>query len=338
MKRILLFKPGAIGDLLQITPVIRALSLEYPDSLITVMVGNRGASPLFLNNPLVHEVMVFDRKGEHSSLSSFYRLFKELKSRRFELVVNFQRSNIKGWLLLMAAARARFLVYHKATGKTVHAVKNHLDTLCPLGIKPDNADISLEFFPGEAASETAEEIFKSNQLSGSQVVALNPGASHPVNRWSTSQFAGLSDLIQADAFKRVLLVGGAGDRALADEIVSKVKIPVVNLAGTTDIETTGAVLSRCRLLVSGDTGPMHLATAVGTPVVALFGAADPERTGPVGSANIVLQASDVSCLPCRRRRCKSGEYMACMERLTVSSVLSGVNKMFEKIAANHKAS
>ncbi len=327
MKRILLFKPGAIGDLLQITPVIKALHNRYPESLVSVMVGNKAAVPIFSNNPGVHEVLVYDRKGEHSSVINFANLFLEVHKRKFDIVINFQRSNIRGWMLLLAAMPAKYLIYKKAKNRTVHAVVNHLETLVTLGIKPDDIPLRLDFFPGVDAEKRSEEIFEIHRLNGYRVIALNPGASHAVNRWSTRQFAELSDLIHEESNSRVILVGGAADRALADDIAGHAKNPVVDLVGLTDIETTGAVLKRCDLLVSGDTGPMHLATAVGTPVVALFGAADPQRTGPIGKSNVVLQAEKVVCVPCRKRSCANEHFMACMGNIMVESVLEEVERL-----------
>lgn len=324
MKRILLFKPGAIGDLLQITPVIRALRQRYPAAHITVMVGNRGTVPLFANHPDVAEVLVFDRKGEHAAWGAYLQLWRTVATRRFDLVVNFQRSNIKGWLLLLAAFPARYLVYHKARGRQVHAVLNHLETIRPLGIDPLQVSSELEFFPDPSAIEAATALWQRYNLGAGSVVALNPGASHPVNRWSTASFAVLADLLQQDAHIRVVLIGGGGDRELADEIVAQVVHPVVDLVGQTDISTTGAVLARCDVLVSGDTGPMHLATAVRTPVVALFGAADPGRTGPVGAGHSVVQAAQLPCVPCSSRTCANQRYLACMEDITPVQVLQVV--------------
>lgn len=320
MKKILLFKPGAIGDLLQITPVITALHQRYPTARITVMVGNRGTVPLFSRHPLVHEVMVYERKGEHASPWAFLKLWRQIRARRFDLVVNFQRSNIKGWLLLLAAVPAKYLIYHKARNRAVHAVVNHLETLMPIGLQPSETALQLSFYPGDAAVRQADELFCRYRLAGKRVIALNPGASHAVNRWSTERFAQLSDRLSALSETAVVLVGGGDDRGLADEIVCRTVFPPLNLVGATDIALTGAILSRCAALVSGDTGPMHLATAVGTPVVALFGAADPARTGPVGKGHLVIQAENVSCVPCRSRTCTSQKPLECMEAITAAQV------------------
>ena len=327
MKRILLFKPGAIGDLLQITPVIEALHRRYPAAQITVMVGNRGTVPLFAHHPLVSEVMVYERKGDHASPGAFLKLWQQVRARRFDLVVNFQRSNSKGWLLLLAAFPARYLVYHKTRNRMVHAVENHLEALLPIGIQPSGVPLQLLFYPGEEAVRQAEALFCLYTLNGKRVIALNPGASHAVNRWSTRQFAQLADKLAESSGTCAVLIGGGDDRELANEIVSQSAQPPLNLVGTTDIALTGALLARCSALVSGDTGPMHLATAVGTPVVALFGAADPARTGPVGKGHLVIQSDNVPCVPCRSRECVNQQYLACMASIQVDEVLRQLERV-----------
>jgi lipopolysaccharide heptosyltransferase II len=324
---ILIVKPGAIGDLLQITPVIRALKRAFPRSSITMLVATSATASLFSHNPLVDETMVFDRRGDHRSLSALAGLWRQLHRARFDLVLNFQRSNLKGWLLVAAAIPCRVLVYHKARARSVHAVVNYLETLAPLGIPAD--DTALEFCPGPEAEARTDELFAAAGLTGRTVVALNPGASHPVNRWGLGSFARLADLLTERLGVAVVLVGGREDRGLAEEIFALSTFRPLVLTGETDLLQLGAVLKRCRLLVSGDTGPMHMATAVNTRVVALFGAADPARTGPVGPGHRVIQAGGTDCVPCRSRRCSNGSNLACMENITVEEVFSAVDFMLK---------
>ncbi len=319
-QNILIIKPGAIGDLLQMTPVIRAIRLLIPDARITLLVASRISVELFRYNADVHECIVFDKRGDHRRLAMFWKLWRRIRAERFDLVLNFQRSNFKAWLLVAAALPARVLVYHKATGRAVHAVRNHLETVAPLGIDPVAADKRLVFNVGEDAEAYADNLFCSLGFSGKKVVALNPGANHPVNRWNPMNFARLADRLAAENAARVLIIGGQEDIALAGEITGQASIRPVNLAGTTTLLQLGAILKRCNLLVTGDTGPMHMATAVGTPVVALFGAADPARTGPVGEGHRVIQAEGISCVPCRSRHCSGSRYLECMERITVDEV------------------
>ena len=185
-EEILIIKPGAIGDLLQITPVIRAIRRTLPEARITMLVGNRASVDLFRHNAEVHDCIVFDKRGEHRHFSGFWKLWRRIRAGRFDLVINFQRSNLKAWLLVAAALPCRILVYHKARNRDVHAVVNHLETLAPLGIGAD--DTALEFHPGPEAERYAENLFLESGLTGRIVIALNPGASHPVNRWGTRAF------------------------------------------------------------------------------------------------------------------------------------------------------
>ncbi len=319
---ILIIKPGAIGDLLQITPVIRGLKREYPAARITLLVGSQMTAELFRHNPHLTETIVFDRKGEHRSLVGFLSLWRRVRGVRYDLVLNFQRSNIKNWILVSAALPCRLLIYHKSRKTGIHAVADHLKTLAPLGLSTD--DLRLEFFPSPQSETFAETFFRERGLSAKRVVALNPGASHPVNRWDPRQFAALADRLSEDAGIEVMVVGGKEDIPLSDTIAAFSRSSLTLLTGKTTLAELGSILKRCDLLVSGDTGPMHLATAVGTRVVSLFGAADPERTGPVGRGDRVLQAASVSCVPCRSRKCGNPHYLECMEKITVDEVYQAV--------------
>lgn len=322
---ILLIKPGAIGDLLQLSPVARALRKKIAQAHITLLVGNEASIDLFRHNPSVDEILVYDKRKAHRSWRTFLNLWQEMRRRRFALVVNFQRSNPKTWLLATAAFPARVLVYHKARRRTVHAVENHLEAVAPLGIDPRGADHRLELFLGDEEERWADSLTAGEGLVGRPLVALNLGASHPVNRWPVGYFAALAERLHTELGCGVLLVGGPQDRELADAVKTNIATPLVDLVGRTTLLQLGAVLSRCAVVVSGDTGPMHLATAVGTRVIALFGASDPSRTGPVGEGHRVLQAAGVECVPCRKRTCKHAIPLECMERISVQDVFSAVS-------------
>ncbi len=321
-KNILIIKPGAIGDLLQLTPVFRALKKKYPDTSISLMVGSSVTAALFRFNPYVSETIVYDKRGEHSSLRSFFAVWSRLHRKKYDLVINFQRSNVKTWLLATAAFPCRILVYHKTKAGGVHAAVNHLKTIASLGIA--SHDLALELYTGAEDTRFAEALFTSEGLSGKPVIALNPGASHAVNRWGTFQFAALADSLAERLSAKIIIVGGAEDVSLAEEIAAQTRLKPLMIAGKTNLLQLGAIFKKCDVLVSADTGPLHLAAAVGTRVVALFGAADPERTGPIGPGHRVIQARDVPCVPCRSRTCKNSVYLECMKRITVEQVYDAV--------------
>ncbi len=327
---ILIIKPGAIGDLLQLTPVIRALKSRYPQAGISLLVGSPSTSELFKYNAHVHETMVFDKAGAHKSFRALLQLWRRLRRNKYDLVINFQRSNLKTWFLASAAFPCRILVYHKARSRTVHAVVNYLETVAPLGIDAAKMKMSLEITLSAEERAFAKEVIFSLGGAGKPLIALNPGASHPVNRWATDRFAALSDMLTQKLSARVIIIGGKEDIHLADEIAAKTGSKPLNMTGKASLLQLGALLEQCDVLVSGDTGPMHIATAVGTRVVALFGAADPARTGPVGSGHRVIQAADVPCLPCKSRSCNNKAYLECMEKIPVSLVFETIRDMLNK--------
>lgn len=320
-KKILIIKPGAIGDLLQISPTVRALRKRFPDALIDIMVSSPGTASLFEHNPHIRKVTFFDRKGEHRNWSRFMTLLRDVRGEGYDLVVNFQRSTLKVWLLVLAAMPCKVLVYHKSRSAGVHAVLNHIETVTPLGIDPEKEILDLEMFLYPGDKDAADRLLHNEGLDGRTLVALNLGASHQVNRWPVENFASLAERLHKDLGAAVLLVGGREDRVLADAVLAQLATPVVDLVGRTSLPELGAVLRRCKFAVSGDTGPMHMATAVGTSVIALFGAADPQRTGPVGKGHLVIQANDLACVPCRSRSCLHTPYLECMSKISVDDVM-----------------
>jgi heptosyltransferase II len=329
-RNILIIKPGAVGDLLQLTPVIRELNRKFPDAELTLLLGSKASATMFLHNPHVHETIVFDRKGEHASLSGLLSLRGRIRRGGYDLVINFQRSNLKAWLLASAAFPCRVLVYRKARGRTVHAVLNHLETLAPLGIDPASADPTLRLYLDTEEDSFAEEVFRDAGFSGKTVIALNPGASNRIKCWSPERFAVLANRLSGELGAAIVLVGAGFERDLAERICAGMTSEPVDLVGKTTLLQLGAVLSRCDLLVSGDTGPLHMATAVGTPVAALFGAIEPSRTGPVGQGHRVIRHEELPCVPCNGRSCSNKISLECMERITPDEVFQTVAEMLDE--------
>ena len=326
ISNILIIKPGAIGDLLELTPVIRALSAGYPGVRISLLVGTYATATLFQHNPHVNEVIVFDKRKEHRSIAALRRLWKGLHSKKFDLVIHFQRSNLKTWILASAALPCRFLVYHKSRKQGVHVLDNYLETVAPLGMREQNR--TLELYTGKDDDKFAEDLLLHEGYTTGIVIALNPGASNPVKQWSGEQFSALADMLAEKISAKIIIIGGEEDEALAESIARAArKAKPLVLAGKTTLLQLGAVLRKCNLLVSGDTGPLHLATAVGTRVLGLFGSVDPARTGPAGTGHRVIQAKNIPCVPCRSTTCSNPVHLECMNSISVQEVADAVLDM-----------
>jgi heptosyltransferase-2 len=325
---ILIIKPGAIGDLLHMTPVFRALKKKLPDVRISVLVGNAVSAELFRHNPLVDKVIIFDRKGVHRSWSALLGLWHSIREDRFDLVLNFQRSNLKAWFLVTAAMPCRVLVYHKERRRTVHAIVNHLEVLKPLGILPENERLALDFYPAAADEQFAADIFNKN-FAGETVVAFNPGTNHLCKCWPVEYFSLLGDRLADELGARVLILGSRAEKELADQIIAGMRNVPLDLTGCS-LGELAAILEKSALLVTGDTGPMHIASAVGTRVVALYGPISPERSGPLGEGHRILMHSELHCCPCNSFSCKNKNFRECMKLISVEEVFSAIKEMFEE--------
>lgn len=326
---ILIIKPGAIGDVLHMTPVIRALKEKHPASRVSFLVSSPLTASLFRGNPLVDEVIVFDKKGAHKSFGGLLSLWRMLKSRRFDLVLNYQRSNIKGWLLASAGFPCTVVVYHKTRGTVVHAIADHLNPLRKVGIDPDRASHALNFFPSKEENAFADRFLVQTGLAGKRLVAFNPGTSHASKCWPIERFAELGDLLADEREAVVVVLGSRDEKPLADEIRRRMRHAVYDLTGCS-LGELGAVLQRVEFLLTGDTGPMHIAAAVGTRVVALYGPISPVRSGPVGEGHRILIHDELECCPCNIFECKHSVFRECMERITVREALQACLDMLDE--------
>ncbi|MBN1527106.1 MAG: glycosyltransferase family 9 protein, partial [Candidatus Omnitrophica bacterium] len=163
---------------------------------------------------------------------------------------------------------------------------------------------------------------------GGAVIAVHPGASCPSKRWSAERFAQAADRIAERYDARVVIIASEKDRVFGDKVASLMKRPPLNLSGKTSVADLASVLKRARLFISNDSGPVHIACAVGTPVVDIFGRNDrglsPRRWGPTGANDIVLH-KEVGCEVCLAHNCKLG--FKCLDAITVDEVVGAAEKI-----------
>ncbi len=320
---------GAMGDVLMTTPTLRALKQKFPDSEITYVTG-KGLGPVVEGNPNVTEVWEFDK-----TLSGFGKLLPVLAKTRWELVVNLQPS-AKTKVLMLSANGGKSLTYRR--DHNFHAVENTLQTLVPLGIDPALCSKHTEFTVPNEARASVDALLAERKIENSDTLVLvTPGATAPSRQWPLENLVAFLDLLaETRPTWRVGFFGGGGDKAIAEEALKKVKSPAKldNFIGKTNLKESGALLARADALVTMDTGPMHLAAAVGTPLVALFGATSVLRTGPAppppGARKpkvplTLVHNEGLSCVPCMQRTCARGD-LACLSRQRPEDVLLALEK------------
>jgi heptosyltransferase-1 len=347
--KILIVKLSAIGDVIHTLPALTALHRHYPDAQIDWLVED-AAADLVRAHASLSRVLVWRRKEfvrllKAGRLPSAGRLFLslllQLRGTHYDLIIDFQallKSSL--WIFLARGRRkagfdqgmehsehSHLFLNERvpAVSMEMHALDRGLTLLHALGIP--ESQVLYDVPIGEEDGQAAKLLLLASGVRLDQpLVAINPVAKWPTKLWSAKQFSALAGCMLEKGYQ-VVFTGSKEDRAVIDEMALPLGSSVIRLDGRTTLKTLAAVYRIASVVVSTDTGPMHLAAAVGTPVVALFGPTSPWRTGPYGKGHVVLRAG-VSCSPCFSRSCKTTELepVACMNRITVEQVVEAVGR------------
>jgi len=266
---LLLVRFSSIGDVLLTTPLVRVLRARHPDARL-VFVTKRAMAPLVADNPHLSEVVGLE-PGE--SIRSLARrlaalaptrgldLHGSLRSTALRVLV---RCSWRGYSKRKLARGVLVSTKIDLYGSDVPVAERYFEAARGLDVRPDGAP--PEFFIGQTATDWARQWLDEQRLVERRFAVLAPGAAHFTKRWPLDHWRAMAAQLR-DRGVSLVTVGGADDRALGEALAPL----AVNLAGTLSLQQTGALLARARVVVSGDTGVMHMATGVGTPVVALFG-------------------------------------------------------------------
>lgn len=320
--KILILKPSSLGDVVQALPVLRLLKQHHPDSEIHWWIET-GNAPLLEGDPDLAGVFLFDRRrwALPQNWHELWDSIRELRRHRFDLVIDLQalaRSGAIGWLANgqcfvglqdgRELAHAYYDICIPRPSAQTHAVDWYLSVLPAIGVPVHQ---NFEWMPRRVAAARAVEML---WLEDSRpAVALLPGARWENKRWPAASFRELvAQLRKVRSDLRFVILGGKSDGVLAAEITPVAPDAVVDLTGRTSLVETIEVLRRCGVVVTNDTGPMHIAAALRRPVVALFGPTNPARTGPYGQIERALQRRDLACVPCMKASCANDQPLACL--------------------------
>jgi lipopolysaccharide heptosyltransferase II len=335
---VLVVRLGAIGDVVNALVFASALKEARLD-LHLGWVVHPLAAPLVEGHPCIDRVHLWKRGG---GLAELARLVRELRAERYDLAVDLQRIQ-KSALVARLSGAPRVLGYDRARSKELswlwtreriapreharHMVLHYLEFAQHLGAEP--GEPRHLFPPDDGAEAWAAQLVR--ELGGEPVL-VNLGASKPANRWMPERFGALARALTHEPGVPVCLTGGPDDKPRAHAArMAAGDARLRDLVGHTSLRQLVALTRRARLHVGCDTGPMHIAAALGTPVVALFGPADPVRTGPWGAGHRVLRVPP-PCAPCNRRTCNQPRH-ACMEDLTVELVLAAAREQLGLVRA-----
>lgn len=355
--KILIVKLSAIGDVIHTLPALNALRRHYPDAQIDWLVEDAAADlvqgHLALSRALVWHRREFAELFAAGKLIRATRVFmsclRELRSCHYDLIIDFQ-ALLKSSLWIFLAQGRRKAGFGKgmehaenshlflneripAPSMEIHALDRGLKLIEALGIEGSQVIYDVPTDDSAAQALLEEKGIHPHR----PLIAINPAAQWPTKLWGPEKFGKVAERLLSHGYQ-VVFTGSREDGAMIDEIVYWNNAPMIRLDGQTTLKTLAALYRFCRAVITTDTGPMHLAAAVGTPVVALFGPTAPWRTGPYGDGHVVVRAG-LSCSPCFMRSCRTIEFenMACMKRITVGEVVEAVNNVAAQGASLRKA-
>ncbi|MFH0772569.1 MAG: lipopolysaccharide heptosyltransferase II [Candidatus Omnitrophota bacterium] len=350
MDRILIVNVNWIGDVLFSTPAIRALRECYPKAHIACVVVPRCKEILELS-PHLDELIIYDEKAG-GGLVAKMRMIASLRARHFDAVFLFHRSLTRTLMVALAGIRERIGDYNPKRGFLLttkvnlqeagaHKVEQFLNIVNPVrepcfsnGVK-SKCDLpssnNMELFIGKDDELFAEEFLASRGIKDSDaLIVLNPGGNWNLKRWPAENFASLGDKLSELFDARILITGADKDAELAAFIAGLMKHKPIISCGKTTLRQLAALLKRANLVISNDSGPMHIAVSQGAKTIAIFGPTDPKATGPYGDGKYVVihkKPRAKKCrVPCYNLRCEDN---ACIKAVSVEDVIREAKILLE---------
>jgi len=334
--KILILKPSSLGDIIQALPVLRILKRRFPAAEIFWWLES-SLMPLLEGDPDLAGVIRFDRRRWSSPRhwGEVWASVRALRAQRFDWVIDLQsllRSAAFAWVArggftiglddAREGAPAFYDVRVPRPSWNTHAVDWYLQVLPALGVP---IDWNFDWLPEHPAVQAA--LLQQWNPSSARWIALQPGARWENKRWPAEHFAQLVRQLATTAPDvRFAILGGEADRALGGTILAAAPDRCLDLTGRTSLVEMVEWIRHCELLVTNDTGPMHVAAALGKPVVALLGPTEPRRTGPYGQLDRVMQLA-LPCVPCMKSVCHYVKPLECLRAIAPAQVIARVGQL-----------
>ena len=338
-KNILIRGTNWIGDAVMTLPAVAAIRNTFPEARISIL-AKPWVAEIFHLCKDVDEVILFQSPGVHSGIAGKLRLAKELREKRFDIAILLQNaieaaiitwlagipiragynSDGRGTLLTHSVQRTEAI-------RKVHQIEYYLEMVKSLGCV--SAETRVKLSPGTEYEILLKKLLDRFSIGKEGlVIGLAPGASYgPAKKWFPERFAAVADRLVDGLSAQAVLFGSSEDRKSTDLVEQNAQHQLINLAGKTSLKETIAIISRCGLFISNDSGLMHIAGALNIPTVAVFGSTNPVTTSPVGDKNVVIYKG-ASCSPCLKEICPTD--FRCMDMIGVEEVVENAKRLLKK--------
>ncbi|NQT75023.1 MAG: glycosyltransferase [Candidatus Omnitrophica bacterium] len=324
-KRILVIKIGAIGDVILAVPSIRAIRNDFPNAFISVLVGAESRRVL-KKCPYIDDLILYDRNGNDKGIRGIVRMGRTVRRKAFDMSIDLQNnrpSHIIAWLGTVPRRSGYnnkwgFLLNNRLKYLKIGAgpIEEQFRVLKHSGVNTMGASKRLEIWPGKEDFQYVDNFLKNEWVRDKQVlVGINIGGSWKTKRWPLECFTRLSDMLAKEDI-RVVVTASEGERGLVNDFVAAARSKVIDAAGKTTITQLAALIKRCRVFVTGDSAPMHIASSMGTNFIALFGPTDPRMHFEPTEKGIIIK-KELTCSPCYKSDCRN---IRCMGKIGVDEV------------------
>lgn len=329
-RKILVVKPSSLGDVVHGLPFLNAMKRCFPDAEIHWVIA-KGLEGLLEDHPMIDKLIIFNKdlwrnlSRAGSTLKEIRGLFSQLRQEKYDMVVDLQGLLRSGLITQATHAPLRIgfqearegskFFYTKKVkgGKDIHAVDRYMKIAEELGCA-----VQERVFP----FPTVDDNVKGKFAAHSPYAVLVPGARWKTKIWAAENFGRVASKLPLGS----IVVGSSADKPIADSVVAQSNGKAISAAGETSLRQLIEVMRSAEVVITNDSGPMHIAAALNIPVIAIFGPTSPERTGPYGKGHLVLQ-SEAACVPCFKRECVT---MQCMKEITPEMVSQKVVEILRR--------
>jgi heptosyltransferase-2 len=339
-ERILVIMMGGIGNMIFLTPAVKALRKTCPGSRLTFLLGPYGAEKVIEGGGLMDEKIIVDFK-KYGGIRGMLRLVRKLRKQDFSLSIAATGTNWMktGLLCYLAGIRYRLGERFKRSlsfynlevpfDENIHEVEANIRMIERLGIKVEDKSLSIHVSPEDR--NFARAVFSENNLVGQSVIGMHPGSGvHQAKfkRWPKERFAGLADRLSDDYQASVIIFGGRDEVDLGRDISGLMTKTPLLMTGKTTLSQAAALIEKCRLFISNDSGLMHVACSVRTPTVGLYGPTDYKKTGPWSDCGLMVR-KELDCSPCYKKGKVKCTDLDCLHSITVEDVLAAINRLMK---------
>lgn len=337
IQSILVIKLGAIGDVILITASLKALRNKFPQARIICLVGKQSRK-ILQNCPYLDGLIVFDHKRKDLGLFRILKFAKKLRVFKFDKVIDFQNNRKSHLMAFLTLAKERYGYRNKKlgfllnrgirdTGKKVSPVAHQFEILKEFDIK--DKGVVLELWPSQQDKDCAKELLESEWLKNvKNIVGINLAASErwQTKNWPIEHWAEVCDRLSEKNI-RVIITGIEKDMPAYQQLRGLVKSKPANFIGRTDVMQLAALIKYCKVFLTPDSAPMHVAAAMHVPFIAFFGPTDSERHLPPAKRFVVMEKK-LECAPCYNTRCNILTH-ACMKDITVNEVMVKIEELLK---------